>query len=162
MDLLEVIVAKHNNRYYDDTTMLPDEKVFHAVITDQDFVRQAREAISNLEIHPGGYGNIHGYPNYFHWLRFTTNDMTMLIYSGYSNDPVWNLNDTVSTKGVAAPAISGPVPDVMQTLRSRYGMPVPQGHDHPGAPYWLPEWRDLPRCPCEHCVRLRQLEGFPE
>src|SRR5215467_4476141 len=99
MDLLEVIVAKHHNGYMQERNWvpLPDEKLFHEVITDQEFVRHAHEVISSQHQDEDtlgtGWWNGHGY--YAYWFRFARDTLTTLLYWGDSYAIGWQLNDTV-------------------------------------------------------------------
>jgi hypothetical protein len=147
MDQLEVIVAKRRNGYRKDVEVwahhwvgpvrpkvwmhqwveLPDEKVFHVVITDQEVVDNAREIISAAEhrVAPDhGHHLPHG-PDYFYYFRFATDDLTTLVYSGSSNESMWHLDDTAVTTWVPSP-VDPPLSDLMNTLHDRFGMP-----------YWL-------------------------
>jgi hypothetical protein len=144
MDQLEIIVAKHRNGYRKDVEVwarrwvgpirpkvwahewveLPDEKVFHLVITDQELVQSAKAVISGAEYVERGHSTPHQ-PEYFYLLRFATDDLTTLVYSGSSTMNWWELSDTAATKRVTYP-VDPPLSDVMNTLHDRFGMP-----------YWL-------------------------
>jgi hypothetical protein len=129
MESLEVSVAKHRNGCCERSRRfvnLPDEKIYHQIITEQELVRSSYAAISSLET-SGGYGNVLSRPDYVYWLRWSRDDRTTLTYTGHCSVNTWELNDTVSTRGVNHP-VYAERKDLMDALHTRYGMP-----------YWLAE-----------------------
>jgi hypothetical protein len=107
MDQLEVIVTRSVSGYYtypSGFVRQPEKngKMYHEVITDQDFVRQAYEVVANLEDSPG-HGNMILTPRYDYWLRFAIEDKTTLILIGGPNRTHWQLNNMVRTRPVPSP-----------------------------------------------------------
>lgn len=125
MELLEIVVAKHHNGYYQDREWisLPDEKIFHTVITDQEFVHHVYEIVSSLETIERVSSILNAFAYYTYWLRSATDTLTTLIYSGSSHTNGWQLKDTVTIKWVAALNSTLPLSELMQALHTRSGMP---------------------------------------
>jgi hypothetical protein len=152
MDQLEIIVSKESNGFLEvvDTPIvqrpagptfaglarawmggpiqiwrdLPDAKVFHTVITDQEAVRSAQSVLSGAREAPSSGMTWHQ-PIYVYYLRFADDDMTTLIYSGKSSDRAWGLSDMVASKFVVRPT-DPPLSDIFIALHDQFGMP-----------YWL-------------------------
>jgi hypothetical protein len=126
MELLEIIVAKHNNGYWQDEPWkspwqpLPNEKIYHEVITDQEFVQRVHETLSSLESARGT--SLMQRPFYDYLWRFATDGRTTLIYSGQSNYICWRLDDTVNPRSVVGPR-GDPVRELMFALHDRFGVP---------------------------------------
>jgi hypothetical protein len=107
---------------------LPDEKIFHMVITDQEFVQQVYAVISSLQ--PVGVGGSKPFrPEYSYHLRFATDTMTTLMYRGTSVGG-WALDNTVSIINAPSP-VNPPLYELMQTLHTRFGMPYWRAEDDP-------------------------------
>jgi hypothetical protein len=122
-------VAKYGDRYLPDRSwvIIPDEKIYHQVIRDQEFVQRARNVIRSLERGVRS-GSLNPRTWYVCWMRFATDGMTDLIYSGRSITPAWQINDTVSADSVSGPG-SLKTHVLMNTLFTRYHMPGFGGSD---------------------------------
>jgi hypothetical protein len=124
MDLLEVIVTSHSNGYWQEDQSwvnLPNEKLFHEIITDQEVVQHAHEMLSSLETMLGL--SVMHRPVYIYWLRFATDGRTTLLYWGEDNRVCWRRSDTVDTRSVNGPG-GYPVAPLLRVLHDCFGVPV--------------------------------------
>jgi hypothetical protein len=140
MEQLEVIVTKRNNGYLQGAqwVRLPNERLYHRVITDEPVVGSAYQIISGLEtVQPGG--GIIQHPWYVYWFRWSVDQMTTLLYTGASYASAWQLDDLLTPR-----MVNWPPADLMNLLHEQFAMPYWLASD--GGPYFVnPHAHALPQ-----------------
>jgi hypothetical protein len=130
MDMLEVTVTKCDNGYMDEHqswVSLPDEEIYHQVITERDFVHWAYALLDEQPMRQS-HGMIWLRPAYVYRLRLEVDGKDTLLYGGLSNVGSWGLK-TVSERGVLDERGIGnpegtPVRALMEELHTRFDMPL--------------------------------------
>jgi hypothetical protein len=127
MDILEIVVSEHHEAGGElvGGVWRPDAEIYHEIIRDEHFVWRANQIIAGLRRDFHVFGGPSRSPTQWltYWMRFATDGLATLIYSGQSGRGLWHYNDTVHQGSTEDPWSTLKTHVLWRTLTEVYHVP---------------------------------------